>query len=48
MFSAPAPGVLVTRLWNIVSSVLEKAGPLEAALSITGFILSGILHNASN
>lgn len=33
MYSATAPGVLVTQLWNVVSSVLEKAVPSEAALS---------------
>lgn len=47
VYSAPAPGVLVIHLWNIISFVLEKAGPSEAALSATGFILRGILNSNS-
>lgn len=48
MYSAPAPGVLVIHLWNVVSSVLEKADSSEAALSATSFILSEILKSTFN
>lgn len=48
MYSAPAPAVLVIRLCSVVSSVLEKAGPSEAALSATGFISSELLNGISN
>lgn len=47
MYSAPAWGVLVIHLWNVISSVLEKAGPSEAALSATGYILSNLLNSTS-
>lgn len=46
VYAAPAPGVLVICLWNIISSVPEKTGPSEAGFS-AGFISNGILNSIS-